>query len=89
MDVFQGRFDGAMAQQQLQGVGIDASIEEMRGEGVAKGVEPRALCDAGARSRLIVDLLSRAAGHGLVGSGAGEEPGPWTGDLPIGAQFEQ
>ena len=35
MDILQGGLDGAMAQQELQGVGIDARIEQMRGKGVA------------------------------------------------------
>jgi hypothetical protein len=35
MDILQGRFDGAVAQQELKGVGIDAGIEQMGGKGVA------------------------------------------------------
>jgi hypothetical protein len=89
MDILESGLDGAMPQQQLNGVGIDTRIEQMRGKGVAQGVDARAWFDAGPCSGLVVNLLGRATGHGLVGFGAGEEPGPWTGDLPIGAQFDQ
>ena len=42
MDILQGCFDGAMTQQELQGVWIDAGIEKMGGKGVTQGMEPRA-----------------------------------------------
>jgi hypothetical protein len=35
MDILQGGLDGAMAQQQLNGVGINASVEQMGGKGVS------------------------------------------------------
>ena len=34
MDILQGGFDGAMAQQKLNGVGIDAGVEQVRGKRV-------------------------------------------------------
>lgn len=35
MDILQGRFDGAMAQQELDGVRIDTGVEQIGGKGVA------------------------------------------------------
>ena len=35
MDIFESGLDGAMPQQQLNGVGIDTGIEQVRGKGVA------------------------------------------------------
>ncbi|ETX08297.1 MAG: hypothetical protein ETSY2_06215 [Candidatus Entotheonella gemina] len=34
MDILQGGFDRAMAEQELNGVGIDTGIEQMGGKGV-------------------------------------------------------
>ncbi len=89
MDILESGLDGAVPQQQLNGVGVDARIEQMRGKGVAQGVDARAWFDAGPCSGLVVNLLGSATGHGLVGFGAGKEPRPWALVLPIGAQFDQ
>ncbi len=45
--------------------------------------------NARACPRLVVDFLGGAAGHGLMGFGAGEEPGPWAFEFPIGTELKQ
>ncbi len=52
-----------------------------------QGMDTRALLNARPLSRLIIALLGGATGHGLLGFGAGNKPGPWALDLPIGAKF--
>ena len=52
-------------------------------------MEPRTLLDARTGPCLVVDLLGGARGHGLMGFGAGEEPGLGTLDLPIGTQCKK
>src|SRR5688572_27020362 len=89
MDILESGLNGAMPQQQLNGVGIDTRVEQVRGKGVSQGVDASAWFDAGPCSGLVVNLLGRATGHGLVGFGAGKEPRPWALVLPIGAQFDQ
>ena len=52
-------------------------------------METGAVVDARPASGLVINLLGGARGHGLMGFGAGEEPGLGCLDLPIRPQFEQ
>jgi hypothetical protein len=70
-------------------VRIDASVKPMGGQGVSQGVETRAEFDARPSSGWVVKLLGGATGHGLIGLRAGEEPGPWARDLPLGAPLDK
>ena len=54
MDILQGGLEGAMAQQELKGVGVNASVEQMGGKGVPQGVETRAVFHADPSSGLII-----------------------------------
>lgn len=66
MDILQGGLDRAMAQQELNGVGVNTRVEQMGGKGVSQGVETRALCDAGPSSCLVINLLGGATGLSTI-----------------------
>jgi hypothetical protein len=66
MDILQGGLDGAMAQQELNRVRIDASVKQMGGKGVTQGVETRAEFDARPSSGLVVNLLGGATGLSTI-----------------------
>lgn len=89
MEVLDRGLDRAMPHQELNGAGIDASIEQMGGKAVSQSMDTPALFDASPSAGPVVNLLRGATGHGSFAFGVWEEPGPWALDFQIGAQFGQ
>jgi hypothetical protein len=54
-----------MSQEDLDGVGIDARVEEMRGKAVAQRMRARPALSLRPLAGTFIDFASRRTGHGL------------------------
>ena len=86
LEVAGRRTDVAVSEQALNGVDVDASLEEVRRERVPQPVNAARLRDARAELREVVRPLEGGGMQGLPGLLRRKQPGPWPRQCPVRAE---
>jgi len=89
LEVANGRADRLVAHEHLDRSDIDAGLEQVGREAMAKGVNASCFLDAGFDLGRFVDLADGLSADVAVRMGAGKHPDGRPLDLPVGAQLMQ
>jgi len=89
MEIPGGRLDGAVAEQELDGMQIHPGFQQMRGKTMPSCMDPFAVGDPRTLLGVGVDLLRGGDGQGLGAVVARKEPQRGAVEVPVGAQFGQ